>query len=388
MTLGTLISIGYEQLRISPLPKHKVTLHTLNILRERNFFEEHGLTLKKSKKLETLYKKYDSLIKLYTPLAAQIDKLRGEYLEQIKKQRNPFTITFQWWDFEPMDRAFPRGESRNGIRRVKDLLTEQFPNLIIFETWEEIFLQMGIYAHQAGLMSKSEENSFIDEFWKLASPKLSKPIEKLFKGEMVALKILKNYDMRFKLGTFWKYVKDKYRWSFNTSGLDIGEETKKSWTRLPESTTPGIDSMSEEDEEVLHKPSYSGRDQRQTQNSKTIIEDSPTYSPLQMAQGEEIKQQTLFRWLERGKVKSARKEGARWVLNTDAQNEIRNLARHLKKRINHNGLKIQVKIYKQSKGIKLESAKRYFSRFLKDSERGKLTERRKENFKKILGKNI
>jgi hypothetical protein len=73
---------------------------------------------------------------------------------------------------------------------LKDLQKQSEP-LVLVRTWEEAFLQIGIYACRAKLLSKTEESRFIEQFWVLMEPKLK---IKGLKAEGLTVRELKNLE--------------------------------------------------------------------------------------------------------------------------------------------------------------------------------------------------
>lgn len=199
---------------------------------------------------------------------------------------------------------------------------------------------------------------------------LNKPQKKTFIAAWDV--ISENFAIPSTLQGFWSYVKFTYAKKFDASGLDIGEE-----------------------EEHENKPDITKKESEQSQEQGIIIEDSPEYTPLQVAQKLDIprkilpkiaqelgiKETTIYKWLERGKVKSAKKEQGEWDLNRYVQEERLHLAQRSQERIDWNNN--MAENYSRKYGVSIESAKRHFRRLIRDNKQGNLSDKRKERIKKI-----
>lgn len=343
----------------------RILLSDLSVL-EKNFCKEQGLTfeeaVKNKKIVQIWYDKYNSKVKASKPIFDQIRKLEDTYSKQkrVLRKTDPFTVTFQWENFEPIINAFPN-ENRKGIKKVRKFMSMYYPNLIIFSTQEEVFLQLGIYAYQAGLLVDPALSCFIEEFLGIAKKRLKHLREEDFKSVSSSASdvILKNFNMPLRQGGFWKYVKDTYNGIFKTTNKGSNEIL-----------------MDMDNLDLIGK--------HQKQHLDFIDE----YSIPEIARDLGIKEATIYKWLEDGKIPSAKREYGKWIINSEAYREIKTLAQgsqakeRWKEREYYTFFTRYINVYNITN---LESAKRDLRRMKEDFKRRELSDKRLKRLKKIPG---
>jgi len=323
--LGKLFNTKFENL--PPLGIYHLAMNNLGFL-ERKYLKSEGLSVKealcKRKIVKQFNLKYKTIIDKHRPLLSEKKKLERMLNNQQTTLLTPFKLTFQWWDLEEMKLAFPSERNKTGIKYVKNALKLDYPNLVLFNEWEELYLQFGIYAIQAKVLEKKYEDEFIEDFYKYYSKR--KFIEKyIFQSGDVAYNIIQNYSQPYELSHFWSYVgsicklsRPKYHKRINNSQSD--------------------DSV----EEILSdENSPSDYDVEKTNNNKNTkkLNESDIKSVHEICLILQIPKATIYSWLRRGKIPSAKrvdssstkKLESNWEINCNAYQEIIDLNNKSKK---------------------------------------------------------
>ena len=140
---------------------------------ERKYLKSKGLSINDALRNRKIVKKFNLKYKKrynkYALVFSEIEELEKKLYKQQTTLLTPFKITFQWWNLEEMKLAFPSGRNKTGIKYVKNALKLNYPNLILFNEWEELYLQFGIYAIRAKVLEKKYEDEFIEDFYKYYS---------------------------------------------------------------------------------------------------------------------------------------------------------------------------------------------------------------------------
>jgi len=323
--LGKRLNTKFEDLLKSGI--YKVYIDNLGIL-ESEYLKQEDLSVNealcKSEIVKKLYIKYKKIYDKYAPVFSEIEKLEKKLYKQQTTLLTPFKITFQWWDLEEMKLAFPSGKNKTGIKYVKNALKLDYPNLVIFNEWEELYLQFGIYAIQAKVLEKNYEEEFIEDFYKYYSNR--KFIKKnIFLTGDVAYSIIRNYSQPYELSHFWSYVgsicklsRPRYHKRVNNSQSDDNVEEISS------------DENSQLDDNV--KETY------YNENTKKLKE-GDIKGVQEICRKLQIPKATIYSWLRRGKIPSAKrvdssstkKLESNWEINFNAYQEIIDLNNKSKK---------------------------------------------------------
>lgn len=222
--LGKRYNTKYEDLLTSGI--YALVLQNLEI-QERDYFDKLGedftQAIRFRKTIKFLKDKYERLIKPFEQQILELDKIKDEYIKNYSKNLNPWTVTFQWWDLESMQTAFPHN-TKNGIKKVKVLSQDLYPNLIIFRKnkWKDIFLQLFIYAYQAKLLYKYTISELQNEFLKYFN------ISENNKGYYLTTlgKVFDNYLFPYEINHFNRYIRKIYKLTKKDTGdyFDVYDE--------------------------------------------------------------------------------------------------------------------------------------------------------------------
>lgn len=367
LVLGKLFNRSYENL--PNLESYKLALKYLE-KDEAAFFKSKGLTfvvaIRDRTILKEIHSKYKAIISKYSIKVKQIKELEEKLCIQQKMKRNPYTITFQWWDLEEMKLAFPPGsKDKTGIWKVRKMLPLEYPNLVLFKTKEELYVQLGIQFIQAKLLTLDAEIDFRKEFYNIYIKRKNLDTENdinlLHSVVNSAIdKIRKIYPYR--LGAFWSYVDNLYRIALVESGYYLYKKQN-----IEEGYRDPVDSGFELDPLKL-------------KDSKNEYSVQDTCNILGITNLDKV-----YKWLQRHNVQGAVKQGRKWIINDIAIQEIKKLADKSKSRINWkskdgdfisklssepDNYELLVQRYVQKYKVSEESAQRTLRRLIKEARNG------------------
>lgn len=308
--LGKLFNTKFENL--PPLGIYHLAMNNLAFL-ERKYLKRKGLSINDALRNRKIVKKFNLKYKKrynkYALVFNEIEELKKKLYKQQTTMLTPFKITFQWWDLEGMKLAFPSGRNKTGIKYVKNALKLNYPNLILFNEWEELYLQFGIYAIRAKVLEKKYEDEFIEDFYKYYSKR--KFIEEdIFQSGDVAYNIIQNYSQPYELSHFWSYV---------------GSICKLS---RPKYHKP-----------VIYPQSDNNVEKTLSNENAQKLKEVDIKAVQEISEELHIPKATIYSWLRRGKIinakivdgSSTKKLESKWEINFNAYQEIIDLNNKSKK---------------------------------------------------------